>query len=103
MDATSNNELKAADLLAVAVAEATISVGNTAVALRAGGSNLVNRKSIQIQAQGTNVVYGYNITTQRFTIANGSSITLALGPGITVYAKRSSGIGNVDVMVAEFS
>lgn len=103
-DVSANQELKAVDILGVSVVQNTLSVGTGAsVELKVGGSPLTNRKSIIIQAQGSNLTYGFSSGSQPFTIANGTTITLSLGPGISVWARRSSGIGSVNVAIAEFA
>ena len=104
VNATLNNEIKAADILNVAVAQAVLVVNQTAspVEVRAGASRLANRKSVMIQAQGTNVVYGFSATSQPFTLANGATITISLGDGVGVWIDRTSN-GNVNVAIAEFA
>lgn len=72
------------------------------VEVKVGASPLVNRKSVLIQAQGSNVVYGFSSTVQPFTLANGSTITLAVGDGVRVWVDRTSN-GNVNVAIAEFA
>ena len=104
VDATANGEIKAADILSIAVVQAVLSVGTGAsVEVRAGASRLVNRKSVQIQAQGSNLTYGYTSGSQIFTIANGETVVLSLGDGVGVWVRRSGGVGNVNVAIAEFS
>lgn len=105
VNASNNGELLASDILQTTVAQGTKSVSTASgpVELRVGASPLANRKSILIQAQGTNLVYGFSAGTQPFTIANGTTITLAVGPNIPVYVDRVSGAGSVTVAFAEFA
>lgn len=105
VDATANNEIKSADILNVSFTQGTVSVSVAGLAqeIKAGVSRLANRKSVLIQAQGTNVVYGFSSTSQPFTLANGSTITLAVGDGLGVWVDRSSGSGSVTVAFAEFA
>lgn len=101
---TNNQDLQTADILNVSVAETVLSIGTGAsVEVKAGASPLANRKSVLIQAQGANVVYGFSAGTQNFTIANGAQVTLSLGPNVRIWVKRSTGIGNVSVAIAEFA
>lgn len=104
VNATSNGELKASDILNVSVAQAVLVVNQTAspVEVKAGLARLVNRKSVMIQAQGSNVVYGFSAASQPFTLANGSTVTIALGDGVGVWIDRTSN-GNVNVAIAEFA
>lgn len=70
--------------------------------VKVGATPLMNRKSVLIQAQGSNVTYGFSAGSQPFTLSNGSTITLAVGDGVRVWVDRSS-IGNVNVAIAEFA
>lgn len=70
--------------------------------VKVGATPLINRKSVLIQAQGSNVTYGFSAASQPFTLSNGSTITLAVGDGVRVWVDRSS-IGNVNVAIAEFA
>ena len=104
VNATANGEIKSADFLNAAVVQAVLSVGTAAsVEVRAGASRLVNRKSVQIQAQGSNLTYGYTSGSQIFTIANGETLVLSIGDGVGIWLRRASGIGNVNVAIAEFA
>lgn len=105
VNATANGDLKSADILTANVVQTTlsVSVAGAAVEVKVGGSPLANRKSVLIQAQGTNVVYGFASGSQPFQIGNGETISLALGPGVSVWVDRSSGAGSVSVVIAEFA
>lgn len=103
VNSTLNGEIKSADFLNAAVSQLLLSVGTTAIEIKVGASPLVNRKSVQIQAQGTNLVYGYSVGSQIFTIANGTTISLSVGENVRVWIKRTGGIGNVPVAIAEFA
>lgn len=104
VNATSNGELKAADFLNVSITQSTLVVNGTGspVEVKVGASRLANRKSVMIQAQGTNVIYGFSAASQPFTLANGSTITISIGDSVGVWIFRSSN-GNVNVPVAEFA
>ncbi len=101
---TLTGEIKAADILNVSVAQAILVVNATGspVEVKAGASRLTNRKSVMIQAQGTNVVYGFDALSQPFLLANGATIVISLGDGVGVWIDRTSN-GNVNVPIAEFA
>lgn len=104
VNATANGDIKSADILNVSVLQGVLTITTgTPQEVRVGASRLANRKSVQIQAQGTNLQYGYTSTSQIFTIANGTTIVLAIGDGVGVWISRSSGIGAVSVAIAEFA
>lgn len=105
VNVTSNNELKSADILNVSFTQGTVSVSvaGAAVEIKSGVSRLANRKSVLIQAQGTNIVYGFSSSSQPFNLANGSTITLSVGDGLGVWVDRASGGGSVNVAFAEFA
>lgn len=104
VNSTLNGEIKSADILNVSVAQAVLVVNQSAtpVEVKAGASRLVNRKSVLIQAQGTNVVYGFSAASQPFLLTNGATITLSVGDGVGVWIDRTSN-GNVNVAIAEFA
>lgn len=105
VDSTANNELKTADFLNTSVTQAVLSVSSAGspVEVKAGVLPLQNRKSIIIQAQGSNVVYGFSSSLQPFQLPNGSLVVLSVGDGISVWVDRSSGAGPVNVAIAEFA
>lgn len=106
VNSTPNGEIKASDILAVNVAQGTLTLafGGAAQEVRAGANPLANRKSVLIQAQGSNIFYGFSAGSQPFTLANGSSVSLDLGPNIRVYVSRQGiGLGTVPVAFAEFA
>lgn len=104
VNATVNGDLKAADILNVSVAQAVLVVNQAAspVEVKAGVSRLANRKSVLIQAQGSNIVYGFTSGSQPFLLPNGTTVTLAVGDGVEVWIDRTSN-GNVNVAIAEFA
>lgn len=104
VNATSNGEFKAADIINVSVAQSLLSIAAGAVVeVKVGSSRLVNRKSVQIQAQGTNITYGYISSSQIFTIPNGTTVSLSLGDGVGVWVKNNSPAATVNVAIAEFA
>lgn len=99
-----NGEIKAIDILNVSVAQAllTVNATGTPVEVKAGSSRLANRKSVMIQAQGTNVVYGFASDVQQFLLPNGATVTLSVGDNVGVWIDRTSN-GDVKVAIAEFA
>lgn len=104
VNSTANGEIKSADILNISVLQSVLVVNsnNSPVEVKVGASPLLNRKSVLIQAQGTNVVYGFSALSQPFTLSNGATITLAIGEGVRVWVDRTSN-GNVNVPIAEFA
>lgn len=105
VNATATGEVKASDILSNSVTQGSVSVSvaGSPVEIKAGASPLANRKSVLIQAQGSGVVYGFSAGSQPFQIAQGTQITLAIGPNIPIFVDRTSGNGSVVVAFAEFS
>ncbi len=99
--ATSTNELNTADLINISAVQTTLTVTTTAIAARVGGANLSGRKLLLIQAQTNSIVWGFDVGSQPFTIANGASLYLSVGDNVTVYLRRTTGSG--PVVVAELS
>lgn len=104
VNSTSNGEIKSADILNVSAVQTVLIVNSSTSPqeVKVGATPLLNRKSILIQAQGTNVVYGFSVSSQPFTLANGATITLSVGDGVRVWVDRTS-TGNVNVPIAEFA
>lgn len=105
INSTLSGEIKSADLINVSILQTTlsVSVAGAPIEVKVGASRLANRKSVQVQANGTGVVYGYSVGSQPFVLANGSSITISLGDAVGIWVDRASGAGAVDVIIAEFS
>lgn len=101
INATANGDMSVADLLNVGASQTTLSVSTTAVEGKVGGSNLANRKRILIQCQTANMTYGFSSGSQPFTLPNGTTMILELGPNISIWFRKTSGTGNV--VIAEFA
>ena len=101
---TVNGELKTADILNVSVSQALLSVAAGAIVeVKVGASRLTARKSVQIQAQGINVFYGYTSSSQIFSIPNGTTVILSLGDGVGVWVKNVGVLTASPVAIAEFA
>lgn len=101
VSATANNELKSADVLNVSAVNGVLSITTTAAPAQVGVSPLLGRKLLIIQAQTANIVWGFSAVAQPFALANGASLYLSIGDGITVYLRRTTGSG--PVVVAELA
>ena len=97
VNATANNELKSADVLNVSAGNTTLTITTTASLAQVGGSPLAGRKLLIIQAQTNSIVWGFSAVSQPFTLANGASLYLSVGDGISVYLRRTTGSGPVAV------
>lgn len=85
------------------VAFATLTItASVAVALRAvPANNLVGRRAIMIAPSVAGYTYGFSPTSVPFDLPNNEVQLLFVGPEITLYAKKGTGTGTVNV--AEFS
>lgn len=102
VNSTINGDLQTADIINTAASQLSINVTTSAVIANiSGDSNLSNRKLLIVQCQTGNMTYGFTIESQPFTLPNGATLTLALGPNISVYLRRTSGSGTV--VVAELA
>jgi len=103
--ATANGDIGTADVLFSAVAQGSISLApaDPAFEVKVGGSPLTNRKLLYIQCQGGNMTFGFTSGSQPFTLPNGTTIPLSLGPGISIWLKKSGGIGSTTVVFAELA
>lgn len=97
---------KATELLLVTVEipnttfiDTVMSLSSAAQVAKVGASNLANRKYLVLQnLSGGNIYYGTAgvSSSTGFKIANGSGITLPVGPGISIYIiKQNATAGNV--------
>lgn len=97
-----NSQIQSADILNGTTVQTTLSVTNTAQQCKVGASNLANRKMLIIQAQGTNLTYGFASGSQPFNLPNGTTLALSLGPNISLWVRRTSAAA-VNVAVSEIS
>ena len=101
VSSTANGELVTTDIMDTSAVQAVLSVSTTAVAARVGGSNLSERKMLVIQCQTSGITYGFSSGSQPFNLPNGTTVTLSLGPNVTIWLRKASGTGSV--VVAELS
>ena len=92
-----NAQLSTSDLLNGTAVQSTLTVNTTAVECKVGATNLTNRKMLIIQAAGTNITFGFSSASQPFTLANGTTMTWAVGPNISIWVRRNTGSGNVHI------
>lgn len=89
VNVTPNQDLQSADILNNSGTQAALTVGTTAVAVRAGGSNLTNRKSLTLHNNSLLTMYwGYTsgVTTSTGTpIVAGQFCEWSVGSGTTIY------------------
>lgn len=96
-----NGDLGVSDIVDNGGLHGSLSVSTTAVAVRVGASNLVNRKVLMFHNNGTGTLYwGYNNTVNS---SNGMPLKKDQfcvgdwGPGTTIYIIASSGTHNLRV------
>lgn len=75
-----------------------LTLTTTAVELKVGGSALVNRKMIEMQALDRNVKWGYN-TNCEFDLFKNQFFALPAGENCIIYLKASS--GTADIAISE--
>lgn len=101
VSSTNKGELVTTDIMNTSAVQVVLTVSTTAVAARVGASNLSERKMLVIQCQTNGITYGFSSGSQPFNLPNGSTLTLSLGPNVTIWLKKASGSGSV--VVAELS
>lgn len=94
---SSNQDLGTSDILDSGGVDAIVALTTTPVQLKVGASALANRKYMVIEALSTNVVWGFSNTTQSFDIFKSQLIMIPVGPNTQVWAKMSTGTGNIAV------
>lgn len=100
---TGDGELRTADIIDAGGTQGAVSVSTTAVAIRVGGSNLTNRKTLTALNNGTATIYwGYTnaVTTSTGTpfMRNQFAVWEA-GPNTTIWMIAAN--GSHDVRVTE--
>jgi len=75
---------------------ATVALTTTAIEGKVGGSTMVNRKYIEMQALSSNVKWGYD-TTCPFSLFKDQFFSLPAGENCKVYFKMSTGTGSVAI------
>lgn len=99
--ASDNGDLSTSDIINVAAQNRVMTITTSPVEALGAGVGLSSRKLLVIQAQTANIKYGFTVGSQPFTLANGASLYLSVGPDIHVYLVRTTGSG--PVAVAELS
>lgn len=101
VDASSNNELKVADVSNNGGVNGAITVSTSAIEAKVGGSALSNRKNITVHNNGSSTIYwGYS---NGVTISNGTPVfkdqfvSWDVGPSTSIYLIAASGSHNVRV------
>jgi hypothetical protein len=95
--ATPQGDLKTSVVLNQQGISASLSVGITATQVKAGGSNLVDRKLLIFTVDSNGYTWGFSNINQPFPINNGQVISLQIGPNVSIWIIKSSGSGNVGV------
>jgi hypothetical protein len=80
----------------------TLNVSNTAQQCKVGTSNLLNRKSLIIQSQGTNLSWGFTSGSQPFLLPNGTTMIFPFGSNVSVWVIRSTA-ATVPVAIGELA
>jgi hypothetical protein len=103
VEVSSNSEVRSVDTANNGGVDSVLTISSGAtVELKVGGSARTDRKYVQIQALGTDVKWGYTISTQSFDAFKSQFFILPIGDGTTVYIKNNGG-SDVDVAIAEIS
>lgn len=96
-----NGDLNTTNIANTSGVAAAIAVSTTAVEMKVGATTLANRKLLLIQAQAAGYSWGLTSGSQPFDFPNGTILSFAFGPNISVWVKKASGTSNI--AVAEFS
>lgn len=97
VNSTPSGDLQTVDIMNTAALSGVISLTTTPVPLRIGGSNLVNRKYIILEALSSAIVWGFSETSQPFNVFKNQFIMIPCGSNITIYAKVTTGTGDISV------
>jgi hypothetical protein len=93
---TTLGDLNVSDIPNQTGLSATVALTTAAVEGKVGGSTMVNRKYIEMQALSNNVKWGYD-TTCPFSLFKDQFFSLPAGENCKVYFKMSSGTGSVAI------
>lgn len=75
----------------------SITVGTSAVPLRAGTQNLKGRKYLLLQPNVTGYKFGFSEASQPFDLPANEYTKLDVGPEVTIWAKKTSGSNTIAV------
>lgn len=101
VNASANGDLFVRDILNTSVVQTSLTITTSAVECKVGGTTLANRKLLMIQVNAAGYSYGFSSGSQPFSLPNGSTLSLSLGPNISVWVIKSS--GSSSVAIAEIS
>lgn len=96
-----NTQLRTTEVINGSAVQGTLTISTTAVECKVGASPLTNRRMIMIQVNAAGYSYGFASGSQPFSLPNGTTLALELGPNISIWVVKSSGSNSV--VVAELS
>lgn len=88
-----SGEHKNSDAVELSGVSGTIALTTTAVELKIGGSRLANRKYIWMEAQNSNVLWGFSSSTCVFNNFKNQLLCFPIGD-VAIFAKMSTGTGS---------
>lgn len=95
------NELKTFDVADHGGVDTVLTIAAGAVVeLKVGGSSLVDRKYIQIEALDKGLKWGFSNVTQSFNAFKSQFFILPMGAGTSVWLNNTTG-ASIDVAIAE--
>lgn len=97
VNASPNGDLQTSDIMNTAAVSGVISLTTSAVPIRVGATNLANRKYIVLEATSAAIVWGFSAASQPFNIFKNQFIMMPCGENITIYAKVTTGTGDLSV------
>ena len=95
--ATPNQDLGVADVLDNGGLDAILSLTMTPVEGKVGATVKANRKYFIMEAQSTNVKWGFSNTTQSFDLFKSQLLMIPCGPNTQIWFKMSTGTGSVAI------
>ena len=94
-------QLDTSDTLNDTAVSTALDLTTAPIVARAGANNLLDRKALVLQAKSDNILWGFSVGSQPFSLSNNEKAAFDIGPNIDVYVRMSAGTGTL--AVAEIS
>lgn len=92
---SANNDIHSSDILTTTGVDGVIALTATPVELKVGVGVLSERKYVILEGLDNNIKWGFSNSTQSFDLFKNQILMIPLGPNISIWAKMSTGTGNI--------
>lgn len=97
VEVSANKDLFVGDILNSSAVDTILNLTTTSVAVRVGANNLADRKHVILEGLSNNIKWGFSSSSQSFDLFKSQCILLPVGDMITIWARVTTGTGELSV------